>query len=202
MNHDGELILGVAINDMGKCDTKLKRKAYCRWYSMIYRCYGKRNYSNKSYGDVHVCNEWLRRSNFDRWLKSHENWEDLALDKDLLFPGNKEYSPEKCLMIPLIINKFIISYTEKNGRMMGVHFRRDCNKYMADCASPFDGKNSYLGLFETKDQAHEAWKAKKIEYAYMLADLVVDKKIADALRSYYPKLFNLKNALYEAQGEK
>lgn len=49
--------------------------------------------------------------------------ESMAVDKNLLFPGNKEYTPDKCCIIPQTLNPMLSNYKKhrtgkwKNAKM-------------------------------------------------------------------------------------
>ncbi len=66
---------------------------------MLQRCYSE-SYLNKrpSYRGCSVCEEWKTFSNFMAWMKN-KNMENLELEKDILVPGNKLYSPETCVFV-------------------------------------------------------------------------------------------------------
>ena len=68
------------------------------------------NFDSKhpSYKDVTVCEEWWNFQNFAKWYneRRYDTGEDfLCIDKDLLVPGNREYAPDKCCLIPNSINE-------------------------------------------------------------------------------------------------
>ncbi len=77
-----------------------KRVQMQKYTDMLRRC------QEKNYGTV--CDEWL--SDFDKFAKWLENASYphtgcmLEIDKDILFPGNREYSPQKCCLIDKSIN--------------------------------------------------------------------------------------------------
>lgn len=163
---------------------------YEDWTNMIVRAHNV-NYSNSrpSYSNVTICDDWKCLSNFIKWVDSQPNrdWQNCALDKDLLLDGNKYYSPENCVYIPKSINSFILSCKRSRGNLLiGVTFScRKKNPYSAQCRNPFNRKCSYVGMFPTELEAHKAWQAKKHEYACALADLQDDPRVADALRQRY-----------------
>ena len=93
MTRSRKLIYGKGINDMpvgwGHRGNILAKK----YRSMLYRT--TPNYQKKypTYEGVDVCEEWLTMSNFITWVES-KDWEGKELDKDIICPGNKIYSPE------------------------------------------------------------------------------------------------------------
>lgn len=101
---------------------------YRKWQNMLERCYSKRySEKNPTYLGCSVCEDWLKLSKFKSWFdqqpKERHSWH---LDKDILFFGNKVYSPETCLLIPDWLNSFIAHPVKKNGLPLGVSYY--CNK--------------------------------------------------------------------------
>lgn len=114
----------------------LTKKASDLWRSMVLRCYStESNRSFASYADKTVCEEWRSFLLFKLWFiekvnRGHykEGWH---LDKDLLFKGNKVYSPTTCVFIPKEIN--LALSLEKNGKQFGYSRYRD--KFQARCSN-------------------------------------------------------------------
>ena len=109
MTKTQKLVYGVGINDLAepvKINGK-QLKFYATWNSMLCRCYSdKLQTKNPTYVGCSVCSEWLVLSNFKVWFDiNYRN--DLALDKDILIPGNKIYSPEACSFVPRYINSLL-----------------------------------------------------------------------------------------------
>jgi len=72
---------------------------YKRWKNIINRCYSSADPNHvKYYGDCSVCEEWLNFQNFADWFESN-SFEGCQVDKDILFEGNKVYSPETCICV-------------------------------------------------------------------------------------------------------
>ena len=82
-------------------------KCYIKWQNMIQRCYDEnvhKKYKPK-YKDKTVGDEWLKFANFKIWYDEHDiGDEHIDLDKDILVRGNKEYSPETCVLVKHYIN--------------------------------------------------------------------------------------------------
>jgi 7,8-dihydro-6-hydroxymethylpterin-pyrophosphokinase len=55
---------------------------------------------------VTVTPEWWSRRAFTEWMRGQE-WQGRQLDKDILWPGNKIYAPDKCLFVPQEINNLL-----------------------------------------------------------------------------------------------
>ena len=96
----------VAINEYYTNDEGVKGERriwtcpyYSRWMNMLTRCYSdKFQEGNPTYKGCYVAEEWKTFSNFKEWMVTQE-WEGLELDKDILFVGNREYGPEKCVFV-------------------------------------------------------------------------------------------------------
>ena len=138
---------------------------YEKWTGMLERCYSnKQSEENPTYKDCTVCDEWLYFSNFRKWMEQQQ-WEGRALDKDLLFGGNKVYSPSACMFVPQKINSFIVTCEKARGSYpLGVTLNKRLKKnpYISQCNSK-NGSSRYLGGFPTPEQAHQAWLKRKLE---------------------------------------
>lgn len=194
------LIYGYGINDVtyqvvltekvdGKCIQKWVCPYYIKWKAMIRRCYDKNHIKkNPNYEQCNVHPDWLNLSNFIKWVDNqpNKNWFNCELDKDILFTGNKEYSPEKCVFITHQTNSFVLDSGKIRGDyLIGVVFNKPMGKYQARCSNPFTGKKEHLGYFTCETQAHLAWKKRKQELATILATHQEDKRVADALMLRY-----------------
>lgn len=81
-------------------------RMYKIWTSMLQRCYSGKDYVS-TYNDCTVCKAWLNFQNFAQWYE--ENYYEIEgqrmhLDKDILYQGNKIYSPHTCVFVPQNIN--------------------------------------------------------------------------------------------------
>ena len=102
---------------------------YNTWRSMKQRCNDKKLHERyPSYTDCNICEEWLDFQKFSEWFDKNYI-EGYQLDKDLLFPKNKLYSPDTCCFIPQEINVSIIKPYKKRELPIGVYKHR--NKYVA-----------------------------------------------------------------------
>jgi hypothetical protein len=159
---------------------------YSKWAGMLDRCYSEGRKSKRpNYEGCTVSEEWLKFSNFKRWMESRD-WKGKHLDKDLLFSGNRVYSPEFCLLVSVTVNTFLTDRAAKRGDFkIGVSYDSSRGNFRAQCRGPFTGKGENLGRFRTEDQAHLAWKVRKNELANTLADMQTDDVVANALRCKY-----------------
>jgi len=183
---------GVGINDSNyKVSLIVNGKSvlcnfYQCWRQMINRCYHPSALAKRpTYMDCSVCDEWLTFSNFKAWMEI-QDWKGKQLDKDLLVPGNKVYSPECCVFIDRNLNSFIS--TGRAGSLIahpGVSYCKTWNKIKAYCGNPFNGKTETLGYFKNEEDAALAWRKRKHEFSVALADMQSDERIASALRTRY-----------------
>ena len=92
------------------------------------------------------------------------NWH---LDKDLICKECKMYSPKTCCLLPPEVNAiFQNKVISKSTGVRGVH--KEGNKYTTTI-SKF-GKQTYLGLYETIEEAHNAYNNAKKEYLDELSE--------------------------------
>jgi len=182
------LIYGVGLNDATyktqyKLDGKIIRcPYYVAWSGMMRRCYSEKfKLSRPTYNGCYVCDEWKVFSSFKSWM-IEQDWEGKQLDKDILFKGNKAYSPEFCVFVPALINSFIIANDANRGELpVGVTWCDYHKKYKSSCSNPFTKKVESLGFFDSADEAYRAWVKRKHNHAVVLAGTVSEDKIAKAL---------------------
>lgn len=150
------------VNGATLCDP-----AYYAWADMLKRGYSEQyQEKNPTYSDVTVCKEWHSFSAFRAWWLDNYR-EGFSLDKDLLKPGNREYSPDACIYVPQWLNTFTIDCGAVRGEFpIGVCLHDHIGKYRSRCCNPITGKRHYLGTFTTPEEAHEAW----LNYKLNLAD--------------------------------
>ena len=196
------LVYGVGINDVdyavekketiGYVGGKQKQKLiwacpYHRaWKNMLKRCYSdKFQDKNPTYKGCTVADDWLTFSVFKNWMEA-QNWEGKQLDKDLLFEGNKVYSAETCAFVTRAVNMFTIDSGASRGeRLIGVYWHKAAGKFKSTCSNPFTNKPDHLGLFDSEQEAHEAWRKRKLELAHDLAAIQTDPRVAKALVDRY-----------------
>jgi hypothetical protein len=148
-------------------DGKHYLREYLMWTNMIKRCYDEtaRN-KNRTYIDCECCEDWIYYENFYDWLHSQENYiildsiNDISIDKDILFKGNKMYSPKTCCLVPKYINNLLIKSDAIRGECcIGVSINKRDGKYKAQCGGKKN--HAYLGLYDTEEEAFNAYKKHK-----------------------------------------
>lgn len=183
-----KLVYGVGINDADYITrTSFWTCPFFRkWKDMLCRCYSE--YEQKrspTYLGCYVVTDWLYFSKFKLWMESQPR-EGNVLDKDILVPGNKVYSPDTCVFVSTVTNGFIVEKS-KSGLIVGVSKHKD--KYQARCGDS-QGEQKYLGVYETPELAHKAWLQYKLEQARILATKQTDVRVAKALIDRYENYHN------------
>lgn len=156
------MLFGVGTNDATYKTTttetfegKRKRTWICPYYNvwrgMLRRCYYEQGRAKtESYLNTVVCAEWLRFSNFKAWMEQ-QKWEGKQMDKDLLFRGNKIYSPDTCVFITQAINLFLTERQKRRGNyLIGCYFDSKIGKFKAACSNPYKCKQETLGFLQVR----------------------------------------------------
>ena len=197
-----KLTCGVGVNDLGYrtrvyeevTENGGKRiqksvficKYYAAWRDMLVRCYSKKYLeSYPSYIGTSVCSEWLYATAFKKWMEQ-QDWQGKCLDKDIIVPRSKLYSPETCAFVLQATNLFVTARDASRGAYpIGVDLYKQTGKYRAQCQNPFTGKVEHLGYFSTQEEAHEVWRKRKHELAQLVANTESDPRIVEALKKRY-----------------
>ena len=171
----------IGLGEYSPCENGKKTKCYKVWHSMLTRCYDskvKRNYP--TYKGCIVCTEWHNFQAFAEWY--NDNYyeipgEVMCLDKDILFKGNKTYSPETCIFVSNEINALFIKGNKDRGALpIGVSYHKKGNVYISRCN--FGNKLKHLGYFDNPEKAFNAYKTAKENYI---------KEVADKYKEYIPQ---------------
>lgn len=184
------MIAGVGVCDKGVFSSRSGKKqspGYITWKHMIERCYDPKYLAQyPTYKGCEVSEDFKSFQKFMAWATTQKGYGDskVALDKDLLFKGNKMYSGETCVFIPREINVLLTKANAvRGGCPIGVSVNR--GKYMATLC--YFGKNKNLGRFETPSEAFNVYKAAKEAHIKILAEKykeVLDSRAYVALQSY------------------
>lgn len=197
-----KLVQGVGVNDLGyrvhvrewvtENGGKRVRKTvflcpyYTAWKSLIERCYSEKYLeSHPTYTGTSVCSEWLYATEFKKWVEQ-QDWEGKCLDKDIIAPRSRLYSPETCAFVLQATNLFVTASDASRGDYpLGVSLYKRTGKYQAKCGNPFSEKQESLGYFLTPKEAHEAWRKRKHELAQLVAARESDPRVVEALKRRY-----------------
>lgn len=160
-------LYGVGINDSdyqtqptvdGK---RMCCPAYQAWRAMLQRVYDPKALARRpTYKGVSVCEEWLTFSNFRRWLLQQHDWQNRTVEKDLIEPGNRVYSPATCMMAPHSVNTLFLCRGKKSNFSLPVGVCPSKGRYIAQLR--IHGKNICLGYFATPDEAGAAYRNAKL----------------------------------------
>ena len=161
-------------------------KYYVVWRDMLKRCHSKKYLeSNPTYIGTSVCREWLSATAFKKWMEQ-QDWRDKCLDKDIIAPGSKLYSPETCAFVLATTNSFVTARDACRGDYpIGVYLDKHAGKYKAQCNNHSTRKPEHLGLFLTPEDAHESWRKRKHELAQLVAATESDIRVVEALKKRY-----------------
>lgn len=152
---------------------------YRKWNDMLQRCYSdKYHVRQPTYKDCTVCDEWLSFMTFRSWMMD-QNWQGMSLDKDILFPDNKIYSPETCRFMTRKINSFLLDSKATRGQYLIGTYLTKSGKFHSQIN--YNGKSIHLGYYLTELEAHNAWKEHKIMQFNELIDDPENEYIREGL---------------------
>jgi len=138
---------------------------------------------NPDYTDVDVSDEFSNLTSFLDWHEKNyeENWQ---LDKDILNPGSREYSPQNCMYVPAEVNQ-LFKTTKPGKYMKGVE--ASGKKFKAYCS--VEGKKICLGTYPTEYEAHKEYlKWRKERLIYLSIKYKNHQKLSTALLKHANKL--------------
>ena len=178
------------VGEFKSCDENGKHtKCYATWKDMQKRCYDPKYHEKRqTYKNCKVCEEWNNYQVYAKW--HNENYYEvegqaMALDKDILNKGNKVYSPETCVFVPVSINSLFVKCDNKRGQYpIGVDKHR--NKFRAKLRKGI-GKTIVLGTYDTVEEAFQAYKKAKEQYIKEVAEEYKDKipyRLYEAMMNY------------------
>jgi len=157
------LVLGIGVNDIGSTGY---RKEYDSWRGILRRCYDPNHKSiNPAYDGVTCNTHWFNFSYFLNDIKNMTGYDkylidDWCVDKDILFKGNREYSNDKCCLIPRAINSLFTNRRNFRGQYpVGVTWIERDNKFISQLS--IGGKQKILGYFNSPIDAFEVYKYHK-----------------------------------------
>jgi hypothetical protein len=148
-------------------------REYEVWYGMLSRCYNENNVRYQLYGGkgVTVCKDWHNFQNFNAWYKLQPSRsKNYDLDKDILYPNSRLYSPTTCTLVPNQINSLF-----SGGRSTGVTFNKSKSKWVVqihDGVMSKEGKpkQSYYGSYKNYEEAREISIRKKVLHIIEVAE--------------------------------
>lgn len=144
---------------------------------MLQRCNNSKIHKQKpTYSWCAISDNFKSLTYFLDWAKQQvgHNSRDgggrkFNLDKDILIKGNKVYSENTCVFVPMEINNLILNSRATRGEFpVGVHYEKSRNKFQAYIRK--NGKREYLGRYNTVEEAFYTYKTAKESYIKELAD--------------------------------
>ena len=173
--------------------------AYSIWNGIYKRCY----VDNDVYEGAFMCDLWrYDKDSFAEWWSSEYyecDGESMAVDKDLLFLGNKEYAPDKCCIIPQTLNTMLSNCkkhrtgkgrTAKMDLPLGVRYDNKMKMYYGEIKPYGHDEVVRLSYWETPEEAFAEYKRHKQADILIMADKYknkVPKKVYDALLRFEVK---------------
>lgn len=183
------LVRGVGVNDAPYLTQPtvggrlVKCPAYSVWENMLKRCYDPAVAKRQpAYIGCTVCEEWHSFMSFRAWLTQHPDWQNRQVDKDILYPGNKVYSPGTCLLVPAAINTLFTSggTRQPHNAALPTGVFPHGQRYTASLS--VGGKPLHIGRYKTPEEAAAAYRAAKLDYALCLAfDYLDEPRLFDAI---------------------
>lgn len=189
-------VYGVGYIGVGKHHTGSPENhtlSYVTWFGMIRRCYSEKKKEKfpAYYGICTICDAWCNYQNFAEWFD--ENYynvdERLHIDKDILFANNKEYAPDKCLLVPQRINMLFMNKPNKRGLPNGIHMSPS-GKYRAN----YNHKN--LGTYDCLSDAYGMYaKEKELSIMNIAEEYknLIPERLYYALLNYKVEITNDRN---------
>jgi hypothetical protein len=189
-NPNFPFLYGIGYKGIGKykifSNNKINR-IYFLWHSMFKRCYSG---EFETYKGVTVCEEWYNYQVFAEWVE--KNWKDYMnktwdLDKDIICPKCKIYSPETCTFVPHEINILyskLNTYSNKGKYLKGVYIT-PFNRFQAQIYK--NKKLCYLGSYDTELEAFQAYKTAKEQHIKEVADKwkdLINLKVYENMYNY------------------
>lgn len=187
-------VRGVGYIGVGKYTSTLKNgdknRAYYVWLGMFARCYSKNEQVKcPSYIGCSVDERWHNFQVFAKWYE--DNWKPYMdkswqLDKDILFKGNKIYSPETCCFVPNVLNSLLSKSKATRGNLpIGVVYTSSKEIFGA-VMMKYD-KKYYIGHYKSIEEAFQAYKKEKELHIKKLTNEWEDKlepRVYQALINY------------------
>lgn len=171
-------------------DRKTDRNLYCRWNTLLSRCYNPNAINYNMYGGngVTVSPEWHNFSNFKKWFLDNIydiGNERICVDKDILYKNNKIYSHDTCLLVPISFNSLIAGQSEYDNKT---------NKTNYSAITKMDNSTYKLEIFRTSFS-----NFKTAENAHATKNAILKALINGLVQNYPTMPDKVKNAILNYQ---
>jgi len=195
MRNTNKLVYGIGTKGV-EYPTRIDGKTvkeYKVWGGMLERCIEKWWRKYPTYTGTTCSENFKHYSFFYEWCNEQigfgntdENGKSWHLDKDLLVKGNKIYSEDTCVFLPLRLNLLLTRCNAARGSSpIGVHRTPCLGKFRATCREA--NKQRHLGRFSTQQEAFQAYKTFKEAYIKQEAEKYkyqLDPRAYEALLNY------------------
>lgn len=185
-------VCGTGYLGVGRFATNNNCVEYVTWKDMLERCYSEKDKNDhlSYFGISEVCKDWWDYQNFGEWYETnkYDVNERLHLDKDILYAGNKIYSPYHCLLVPQRINMLFLNKPNNRGLPNGIKL------YKKGYLAKYNGEE--LGVYPTLEDAYEVYanaKEKKIKEVADEYRGIIPERVYEALYDYKVRIENDKN---------
>jgi len=181
------------------CISNGHRTAYYIYHGIFNRCYRTKEIGARDcYEKAYMYEGWLRDPDlFAEWYEYNYydcDGESMAVDKDLLFPGNKEYAPDKCCILPQTLNTMLSNCKKHRNNSkwrrvnmdlpLGVRYDERLKMYYGQIRLFGFDEIINLSYWDTPEEAFEEYKRHKQADILIMADRYkskIPRKIYDAL---------------------
>jgi len=167
VNKDGYYVQQYTVDGKRK-NTRL----YNLWDSLSKRSNPTRKFLERFPSYEGCENKFTTFQSFAVWCVSQDGYTEVDsnnkvwhLDKDVLYPGNKIYSPTTCCFVPEEVNCALTYCTQARGDFpLGVYSRKlKSGKTVYRSTTRIAGERVNVGPFTTAELAHRHWQLSKIE---------------------------------------
>lgn len=136
------------------------------------RC--RKDIDTGSYKDAQMSDEWANdRNTFIQWYQDNYyecDGESMAVDKDLLYPGNKLYAKERCVILPQALNSMLANCKKhklkkakaSNELPLGVRYDHRLKTYYGVITPCGSKELLQLSHWDTPDEAFAEYREYKL----------------------------------------
>ena len=149
-------------------------KQYSIWYGILQMSYDEKQKIKISNVGVTVSDEFQHYTKFYDWCERQTGFyrDGWVIDKDLLVKGNKCYSKENSIFLPIEINSALTTNKAKRGNYP-IGITKRCSTYNVNITK--HNKLIWLGAFNTVEEAFHKYKTEKEKHLKELAELYKDQ---------------------------
>lgn len=151
---------------------------------MKQRCKPNFKVIRPTYEGCSYAEEWKDFQLFAAWCDDNY-MEGYQLDKDTKVLGNKIYSPDTCVFLPVTLNSYVASLSMADDKApLGIYYKERDKKYYSQGHDVLTSKRKHLGCFKDPQIAYDKFvEYKLIRLEYNLAQYKeVDSKIKENIR--------------------